>query len=116
MLPKLEFLPDPMKDRKCKEVPLPIFKKVPAEYIYGTTVTTEGSNISWPNLKSVFEREGRLEKSACVRILKEATELLTSEPNILAIKEPVCVVGDLHGQFYDLLKVLEIGGKPTDIQ
>ena len=67
-------------------------------------------------MRTAFEREGRLEKAAILRILKEATELLKSEPNILAIKEPACVVGDIHGQFYDLLKVLEIGGNPTEMQ
>jgi serine/threonine-protein phosphatase 2B catalytic subunit len=64
----------------------------------------------------VFEREGTLEKAVCLRILKEASDLFKTEPNILALKEPVCVVGDIHGQYYDLLKVLEIGGNPNDMQ
>lgn len=31
---------------------------------------------------------------------------------MLSIDDPITVVGDLHGQFYDFLKVLEIGGEP----
>lgn len=34
------------------------------------------------------------------------------EPNLLQLKDPVTVVGDIHGQFHDMIKMLEIGGSP----
>lgn len=29
------------------------------------------------------------------------------EPNVIAIKEPVIIVGDIHGQFYDMIHMFE---------
>ncbi|KAJ1974470.1 putative serine/threonine protein phosphatase [Dimargaris xerosporica] len=44
--------------------------------------------------------------SLCERV----KELFYHESNVLHIGAPVTVVGDIHGQFYDLLELLRIGG------
>ena len=36
-----------------------------------------------------------------------------NEGNLLALQDPVTVVCDIHGQFYDLVKILEVGGNPA---
>lgn len=52
----------------------------------------------------------------CNKILSSFCVLLFSseenEGNLLFLQDPLTVVGDIHGQFYDLIKLLEIGGPP----
>lgn len=41
-------------------------------------------------------------------------ELLMTESNVVKIQAPVTVVGDIHGQYYDLLEIFKIGGYSPD--
>eukprot|EP00591_Stephanopyxis_turris_P005224 CAMPEP_0195521950 /NCGR_PEP_ID=MMETSP0794_2-20130614/19725_1 /TAXON_ID=515487 /ORGANISM="Stephanopyxis turris, Strain CCMP 815" /LENGTH=335 /DNA_ID=CAMNT_0040651609 /DNA_START=72 /DNA_END=1075 /DNA_ORIENTATION=+ len=45
-----------------------------------------------------------------------ASELLLEESNVQPVRSPVTIVGDLHGQFFDLLHLLspEVGRSPPD--
>jgi serine/threonine-protein phosphatase PP1 catalytic subunit len=49
-------------------------------------------------------------QSLCERTL----ELLQAEPTVLDLQAPICVIGDLHGQFYELIRLLTVGGSPPD--
>lgn len=40
--------------------------------------------------------------------------MLKKEPNLLKLKDPVTVVGDIHGQYYDFVKMLDVGGDPEN--
>ncbi|EDK39669.2 hypothetical protein PGUG_03767 [Meyerozyma guilliermondii ATCC 6260] len=37
---------------------------------------------------------------------------LLGDPNILSVQSPITVVGDIHGQYHDLLEIFQIGGYP----
>ena len=96
-------------DRVIRNVP-PITNYIP------TDEEVFDSKTGLPNhafLREHFQHEGRLTEEQALLIIKRATEQLSSEPNLLTIPAPVTVCGDIHGQYFDLLKLFEVGGDPA---
>ena len=46
-----------------------------------------------------------------LRLCKTVKELLVEESTVQPISSPVNILGDIHGQFYDLMDFFEIGGE-----
>ena len=63
-------------------------------------------------LKSHLHDEGRLSVECMLHLITEVTELFKKEKNLIELGsgKKINVIGDIHGQFYDLLTVFEKGG------
>lgn len=65
-------------------------------------------------LKEHFRKEGRLTETQALQILNATNQILKEEPNLIRIPAPITICGDVHGQYYDLLKLLDVGGDPAN--
>mmetsp|Transcript_34129 Transcript_34129/g.88085 ORF Transcript_34129/g.88085 Transcript_34129/m.88085 type:complete len:317 (-) Transcript_34129:1390-2340(-) len=43
-------------------------------------------------------------------LCSKVTEVLAGEPNVRSVLSPVTIVGDVHGQFFDLLELFSVAG------
>lgn len=68
------------------------------------------------NIRAHFLREGLLSEADALEMLNRCAGILRKEPNLMRLNDPITVCGDIHGQFYDLIKLLEIGGDPKNQQ
>jgi hypothetical protein len=55
-------------------------------------------------------RKELLADSVIEAICAKTKELLMKESNVVHIAAPVTVVGDIHGQFFDMIEIFKIGG------
>jgi len=48
-------------------------------------------------------------------LCEKAKEILLDEENVHHVPLPATVVGDIHGQFWDLLELFEVGGQVPEV-
>ncbi|XP_055354934.1 serine/threonine-protein phosphatase 2B catalytic subunit gamma isoform-like isoform X2 [Paramacrobiotus metropolitanus] len=98
-------------DRVIKTLPMPPAYRLTVQDVYDPAT----SRPRLPLLLEHMSREGRLEEEAAVKVIQEGAAILKKEPNIIEITAPmatIAVCGDVHGQFFDLIKLFEVGGNP----
>lgn len=64
-------------------------------------------------IELVFEKKP-LPENEVKALCEKAKEVLSSETNVQPVRCPVTVCGDIHGQFWDMMELFRIGGKPPD--
>ena len=56
----------------------------------------------------------QLAESEIKGLCLKAREIFLSQPILLELEAPLKICGDVHGQYYDLLRLFEYGGFPPD--
>lgn len=73
----------------------------------------ENGSIILPTLITHLCNEGRLKNEDVIKIFSQASVLLRLEKNVIFAKDPITVVGDIHGQFFDLIRLFQLAGHPS---
>ncbi|TPX38035.1 hypothetical protein SmJEL517_g00042 [Synchytrium microbalum] len=60
-------------------------------------------------ISKLYERE-LLPEQVVKELCEKTKEVLVTESNVKAVAAPCTLVGDVHGQFYDVLEIFKIGG------
>ncbi|CZR69675.1 phosphoprotein phosphatase 3-alpha catalytic chain [Phialocephala subalpina] len=118
-IPEIDFTLHTMEDgtqvntmeRVCKDVQAPAMHP-PTDQQFFSPQDPSKPNLQF--LKQHFYREGRLTEEQALYIIEEGTKVLKQEPNLLEMDAPITVCGDVHGQYYDLMKLFEVGGDPAE--
>ncbi|KAI3647031.1 hypothetical protein MP228_007252 [Amoeboaphelidium protococcarum] len=98
-------------ERILKEVPAPVAYLPTDEQFYSK------QRPGYPNLEFLrqhFIHEGRLTTQQALLIIQKTTEILKHESNVLDVDAPITVCGDIHGQYFDLMKLFDVGGQPGE--
>ncbi|KAH7372252.1 Serine/threonine-protein phosphatase 2B catalytic subunit [Pyrenochaeta sp. MPI-SDFR-AT-0127] len=98
-------------DRICKDVQAPATER-PTDKQFWLSSDHDKPNL--PFLRDHFHRQGRLEEEQALWIIRTGTDILRCEDTLLTVKAPMTICGDIFGQYYDLMKILEVGGDPYE--
>lgn len=99
----------PVPDRIDNGVTPPPLHPLPHTELY------KGNKIQTEVLRLHLLKEGKITEDDVCRLCKDAMAVFRAEPNVVRLEGNLNIVGDIHGQYYDLMKVFEIGGKIEEV-
>jgi len=68
--------------------------------------------VTWKEKQS--KEGGGLTETEIKVLCLQSKEIFLSQPMLLELQAPIKIVGDVHGQYHDLLRLFEYGGYPPD--
>ena len=99
-----ETLLDPLNDRVISKEDLPL---PPAVKLSVARAFKKDPNIPDHELiKNYIYNTGHISKELLMELIKKAEPIFREEPNLLRVEGKVVIVGDIHGQFFDLVAML----------
>lgn len=97
--------------RGLPEIPAPLWEELPSSQLF------DENRLPKPEIvMEHFKNEGLLSETDAIDIVMRCAMIYKREPNVMQLKGNTIVAGDIHGQYFDLMTLLEIGGSPVDQQ
>ena len=110
-----ERLPNPCNDRVVENVKAPPIVPLSVNRVFPNGAATNNSDINADLVKNYLFEGGKIGKECLLEIMRRAKAVLSAEPNLLRVDGKVVIVGDIHGQFYDLVAMLrKLKGRQPD--
>jgi serine/threonine-protein phosphatase 2B catalytic subunit len=107
----MEALKDPKNDRHVN-IPPPNASILTTEVLWESPKGSQHKKeVNCALLENHLLREGRLSNECLLKLISEGVKVFQKENNLLCLSEPLIIVGDIHGQYSDLVQIFSLGGK-----
>jgi serine/threonine-protein phosphatase 2B catalytic subunit len=97
-------------ERPCKSVTIPPTERLDIDDVFDKVTGA----IDLEKVRTHFVKEGRLTERCANKLVSDGTDILKAEPTMIDIEAPITVCGDIHGQYFDLMKLFEVAGDPKN--